>query len=176
MASWSAIAAYVIDFGFGYQSANKHRENMIVLASRRAGRFLGGSRTLPNFPTWDDVGDVTSKPPSLGPHDALDYVDVEINGTHQGGITYQARVEVRTLWPGCSITPKIRNITAGTDAGTGVACTAANGDYTGTNQRQTIAITLAAGVNKYRLQYTLGKLGLGMDTWCTGEIESFTDA
>lgn len=174
--AWNVITAFVLDQVFGYQSANKIRDNLITLVSRRTGRSLGGSRALPNFPVWDDYGDVYSKPPDLGPHDALDYVDIEIDGTNQGGITYQARVEVRTANPGCSITPKIRNVTDSTDAGTGAACTATNVDYSGTNQRQTITITLAGGVKKYRLQYTLGALGVGMDTWCKGEIESFATA
>lgn len=177
MAGWNVVTAFVLDQIYGYQSANKVRENLISLASRRAGRALGGSRTLPVFAVLDDeTGDFESLPPGLGPHDVDDYLDIEIDATNQAGMTFQARVEVRTRWPGNTITPKIRNVTANTDAGTGVACATSAPDYTGANQKQTIAITLAAGINKYRLQYTLSKLGYGMDAWITGEIEAFATA
>lgn len=173
--AWTVISAFVLDQLFGYQTANFIRGNLICLASRRSGRFLGGSRSTPNFPSVNpDDGTVSSYHPSLGPHDAFDYVDVEIDGTNATGLTYQARVEVRVGRTGQSITPKIRNITDSTDAGTGAACSAANGDYAGTNQRQTIALTIPTGVKKYRLQYNVGSVS--GDTFCTGEIEAFATA
>lgn len=174
--NWTAIPAYILDQVFGYQSANKLRENLIVLASRRSGRSLGGSRLMPGEPAWDAEGLPTSNPAGLGPWNAVDYIDVEIDGTNQTGMTYQARVEVRTNQATMTITPKVRNVTDGTDAGTGSSCAAAYSDYSGTNQKQTIALTVATGVKKYRLQYTLGAIVVGGSVWCVGEVESFATA
>lgn len=172
--NWNVISAFVLDQALGYQTANKIRENLIVIQSGRRGRFLGGHRILPVFPVLDENNQWESNPPNLGPHDAPDYVDIEIDGTNQGGVTFQARIEVRSRWPTNSITPKIRNVTDNSDAGVGSACTAGNPDYAGTNQKQTIALTIASGIKKYRMQYTLSKLGLGLDCWIIGEIEVFT--
>lgn len=173
--AWNIISAFVLDQLFGYQSANRFRENLIAIASAHSGRALGGSRDMPNHPVMDMVtGVFRSKNPGVGPFDALNFIDVEIDGTNQGGVTFRAKVEVRVGMFGQSITPKIRNITTGADAGVGVACTTSDPAYAGTNQKQTIVMTLATGVNKYRLQYTLGRPS--GDTWATGEIESFVTA
>lgn len=172
---WSVISTFVLDQVFGYQSANKIKDNLVTLSARRASRSLGGSRVFPNQMADTLVGGLRSKIiGGLGPHDVFDYVDVEIDGTLQSGQTYQARVEVRTSNPSISITPKIRNITDSTDAGTGAACTATAADFSGTNQKQTIALTIPTGVKKYRLQYTLGANGQLCETWAVGEIEIFT--
>ncbi len=91
--------------------------------------------------------------------------------------TLQARVEVRTNDPGVSITPKIINSTDSTDIVVGAACTAGNVDYSGANQKQTLAMTglLTAGIKKYRLQYTLGA-NAPVETWAIGELEIFATA
>jgi len=157
---WNVIAAYVLDNVFGYQSANKHRENMIALASRRAMYPLGGSRQ-------------TTLPLVASAQDAIDYLDVELDGDELAGMTIQARVEVRA-GAATAVTPKIRNVTDGTDAGTGVSCSATNSDYSGTNQKQTITVTLAAGVKKYRLQCTPANTTDG--TRGIGYLEIFADA
>lgn len=139
--AWNVIAARVLDDVFGYQSANRIRENLIAIISARLTYYLGGSRA-------------TSVPLVASAQDAIDYIDIELDGTNLGGLTKQLRVEVRTANAGTSVTPRLRNITDSTDAGVGVACTATNADYSGTNQRQTITLTLASGVKKYRLQLT----------------------
>lgn len=172
--TWNVISTFVLDQVYGYQTANKIRDNLVVLASRRTGRFLGGSRVVPNDVALSLFGPMRAASVSLGPIDAYSYIDVEIDGTNQSGITYQARVEVRTDQTAVSITPKIRNVTDSTDAGTGSACTATAQDYSGTNQKQTIALTIASGIKKYRLQYSVS--GLPVQTWATGEIESFATA
>lgn len=177
--AWTVISQFLVNARFGFQSAERIRGNLITLASRRAGRSLGGSREIPNnfvMDTDDDSGgELHSLQYGVGPYDAYDYVDVEIDGTEQTGITYRARVEVRVLGPnGFTITPKIRNITDSTDAGTGTACSASEPDYSGTDQRQTITLTIASGVKKYRLMYTLS--GPTGDSWVKGEIESFATA
>lgn len=173
--SWTAITAYILDQVFGYQDANEIRANLIVLASRRSGRSLGGSRTLPNDPAVDLLtGKWRSKSAGLGPTDVVDYMDVEIDGTNQTGITYQARVQVRTDRANVSITPRVYNVTDSTVAGTGTACSASAGDFSGTNQKQTIALTIASGVKTYRLQFSLNNVS--GSTWAIGEIESFATA
>jgi len=140
-AQWVIIADYVLDKVFGYQGANKIKNNVIALASMREQKNLGGSR-------------LTSIPLAAVATDAVDYIDVEIDGTQLAGLTIQARIEVRTTNAGTSVTPKVRNVTDATDAGTGVASTATAADYSGTNQKQTIALTIASGIKKYRLQLT----------------------
>lgn len=137
---WNVITAYVLDFVFGYQSANKHRDNMLALANRKAIYNLGGSRQV-------------SLPQVASAQDAIDFHDIEINGTALAGFTVQARVEVRA-GTATAVTPKIRNVTDSTDAGTGVSCSATAADYSGANQKQTITVTLAAGLKKYRLMGT----------------------
>jgi hypothetical protein len=161
MAGWNVIATFVLDQLFGYQTANMMRENMIALASARLKYHLGGSRQLTLLR-------------SAAVQDAVEWIDQEIDGTALAGFTKQARVEVRTMAAGTSITPRIQNVTDGTTAGTGVACTATNADYSGTNQKQTIALTLAAGVKKYRLQATLSNVNA--DAFVTGHIEVFATA
>ena len=117
-------------------------------------------------------GPLISKSAGLGPTAVSDYIDVEIDGTNQTGITYQARVEVRTDRTNVSITPRILNVTDATVAGTGAACSATASDYSGTNQAQTIALTIASGIKKYPLQFSLNNVS--GTTWAIGEIESFT--
>lgn len=173
--SWTAITAYVLDQVFGYQDANEIRANLITLASRRAGRFLGGSRTIPNDPVLNPfTGLWQSKSAGLGPTNVVDWMDIEIDGTNQAGITYQARVQCRTDRATVSITPRILNVTDSTVAGTGSACTATALDYSGTNQKQMIALTIASGVKTYRLQFSLNNVS--GSTWMMGEVESFATA
>lgn len=173
MVQWNVVTAFVLDQIFGYQTANKLRENLITLASQRNGRLLGGSRFVPIEPAWDADGFPQSNPAGLGPWNAVDYIDVELDGTNQTGMSFQARVEVRTQHATMTLTPKVRNVTDGTDAGTGAACAAGYSDYSGTNQKQTIALTVATGVKKYRLQFSLGAIVVGASAYVIGEIEAF---
>jgi hypothetical protein len=158
---WTAIGAYILDQVWGYQGANKHRENMIALASRKAIYDLGGSR-------------ITALPQVASAQDAVEYRDIELDGTNLGGFTVRLRVECRTINAATSVTPKLRNVTDSTDAGTGVACSATNADYSGTNQKQTITVTLAAGVKKYRLMGTPSNTT--HPTFIIGDLEIFATA
>lgn len=139
--AWNVIAAYVLDQVFGYQGANKIRENLVTLGSRRAVYVLGGSRSV-------------SLPLVASSQNAEGWIDVEIDGTNLGGFTANLRVECRTINAATSVTPKLRNVTDSTDAGVGVACSATGADYAGANQKQTVAVTIASGVKTYRLQGT----------------------
>lgn len=159
--AWNVIAAYVLDNVFGFQSANKHRENLITLAARRAVYPLGGSRSV-------------SLPLVASAQNAEDYLDIEIDGTNLGGFTANLRVECRTTNAGTSVTPKLRNMTDSTDAGTGAACSATATDYSGANQKQTIVVTIAAGIKKYRLQGTPSNVT--NPTFVIGYLEIFATA
>ena len=159
--AWNVIPTKVLDDPFGYQTANKFRDNLVALASQRFTAHLGGSRLTPLAL-------------SATTQDAPEWIDIELDGTNATGLTKQLRVECRSANVGTSITPKLRNITDGTDAGVGVACSATNADYSGANQKQTIAVTLAAGVKKYRLQGTPSN---ATDlTYLIGYLERFATA
>lgn len=159
--AWNVIAAYILDNVFGYQGANKHRENLITLGSRRATYDLGGSRSV-------------SLPLVASAQNAENWIDIEIDGTNLGGFTANLRVECRTANAGTSVTPKLRNVTDSTDAGIGAACSATAADYSGANQKQTIAVTLASGVKKYRLQGTPSNTTNA--TFVIGYLEIFVTA
>lgn len=159
--SWNVISAFVLDQVFGYQSANRFRDNLIALSSARLTYDLGGSR-------------LTSLPLVASAQDAIDWRDIELDGTNLGGFTKRARVECRTMNAATSVTPKVRNVTDASDAGAGVACTATAADYSGANQKQTITLTLATGEKKYRLQGTPGNTT--NPTFVIGYIEVFATA
>lgn len=174
--SWTIKAAIATGDGVFYQDINEILQNLVALAARRAGRVLGGSRVMPNAPALDiETGEFRSVHYGLGPYDVPNYVDVEIDGTVQAGFTYQARVHCRVSGPiGLTITPVIRNITDSADAGTGVACSASDPAYGGTNQKQTIALTIASGVKTYRMTYVLS-MPSG-ESWMSGELEALATA
>lgn len=135
-----AGGSYNVGDKFGAQSAEKIRQSFDALVGRRAVYPLGGSRNV-----------------ALQHNaviEAYDYLDIEIDGTDLQNFTAQARVEVRVENAGLSVTPSIRNVTDSADVGTGLACVATAADYSGTNQKQTITVTLASGVKKYRLRFT----------------------
>jgi hypothetical protein len=171
--SWNVISAFVLDQIFGYQTANKLRENLIALAARRPGRYLGGSKFIPNSPCWTPLGMLHGKEMSLGPNDVVDQKIVEIDGTFTG-FTYRARVQCRTDRPVLAITPVIYNLSSGLAVGTGSACAVSRADYADASQDQTITLTIAAAINRYALRYTLNSIS--GQTWLTGEIEALATA
>lgn len=137
--NWNVIIAKVLDNPWGFQSANKVRENLICLASRRATYHLGGSRQI-SLPL---VGSV---------QDAIDYLDVELNGDNVGGFTVSARIECRTGNAATAIIPQIYNVTDATVAIAGASC--ASTTFGGTNGIQTLTVPIASGTKKYRLRGT----------------------
>jgi hypothetical protein len=157
--SWTAVAEFVLDLVFGYQDANEIKNNVIALASARVGRSLGGSRQI-------------SVPLVASAQDAIDYIDVEIDGTLLAGLTVRARVEVRTANAGTGVTPKIRNVTDAVDAVAGVSSTSTT--WGGTDSYQTLTFTPVAGIRKYRLQLT--PANTTDPVFGIGEIEIFATA
>lgn len=152
---YTAITAYVLDQVFGYQSANALRLNIEALLACMFPKDLGGSRSM-------------ALPRTASALDAIDYRDIDIDDTDLSGLEVHAKVEVRTTNAATSITPKIRNITDGADAVVGASCTATNADYTGTNQKQDLTLTLTTGLKKYRLQATPGDTN--NDTFAIGNV------
>ncbi len=109
---------------------NKLRDS--IIANSHAVFPLGGSRAI-------------AIPTGGGYQDAPPYIEFEVPTTDYTGYVYKAVIEVRTENAATTVTPKIRNITAGSDAVIGSAGTAtAWGTY------QTLTFTVTAG-NKYRL-------------------------
>lgn len=130
-------------------SMNKVRNDLNMMASGTFGRShsVGGSLTR---------GLVTA-----AATDVLDALDFEIDNTSSyvsgtSGITISVTVWVRVENAGISVTPRIYNVTdAGVATTSGsAACSATTADFTGTDSKQTLLLTLAAGVKKYRLQIT----------------------
>jgi hypothetical protein len=159
MSVWTAIADFVLDDPFGFQDANEIKGNIITLASARSRAYLGGSRQ-------------GAVPRVASAQDAIDYIDVEIDGTNLAGLTVQARVEVRTANAGTSVTPKIRNVTDASDAVVGAACSSTT--FSGTNGTQTLTFTPAVGSKKYRLMLTPSNTT--NDVYGIGVVELFATA
>jgi len=157
--AWTALATFLLDEVFGYQDANEIKDNIIALASGRIGRSLGGSRQV-------------SVPIVASAQDAIDYIDVEIDGTLLAGLTVRARVEVRTADAGTGVTPKIRNITDSVDAVTGVSSTSIT--WGGADSYQTLTFTPVTGIKKYRLMLT--PANTTNPVFGIGEIEIFAIA
>jgi hypothetical protein len=67
-----------------------------------------------------------------------------------------------------SITPRLINVSSLAVAGTGAACTASADDYTGTNQHQTVAVTVVSG-QTYKAQ-AIVSAGVHA-TFCTIRLE-----
>ena len=76
--------------------------------------------------------------------------------------------DVRSMDSSVSITPRLVNASTLVVAGTGVACTASADDYTGTNQRQVIPVTVISG-QTYKAQAIVSAGTFG--TFCTVRLE-----
>ena len=134
---WWTISTKAINYVFGYQSANKLRDNVLALASAGLVFPLGGSRyaALPRAASYQN---------------AVEWIDVRLDGTLLSGLLVTCYIDCRTDGTG-SVTPRILNVdTAGFTAGS--ACSASALDYSGSQQQQEISLTLASGLNRYRLQ------------------------
>lgn len=122
---------------FGYQSAEKVRQSLH--ADAFAMFPLGGSRSV-------GIGPGGSPPVYV---DAIDYLDFVVTDAKYAGFTWVAVVECLSGDPSSpvvtTITPKIRNVTDGSDAVIGAACDA-NEDF----ETQELTFTPTVG-KKYRL-------------------------
>ena len=110
-----------------------------MVANSHAEFSLGGSRSQP----CSEGG---------GYLDAPEFVDFSISSAIYGGATFEAIIETRVENAGISLTPKIRNLTAASDAVVGSASTSTTGSSNGAIwASQTLTFVPTAG-NVYRLQ------------------------
>lgn len=110
-------------------------------------------------------GSATAGVRSAGPSvtNAHGYLDVQVDGTALAGASVTAVVQARALSAGVTVTPQVYNVTTSAVAGTGTAVT---GTSWGT---VTFAVTLAAGMNTYRLRLTPGTANV--DVFGLGYLE-----
>jgi len=139
---------YIASDEWGYETANKVRNNMDLLASGQLVRnqYVGGSHHIGIV--QDTVCDVINAVDF-----AIDNTSTQWSGT--SGITVQIKVRLRATGS-TTVTPRIYNVTtaaAATISGASAASGTAT-DYSGTGQQQTLVLTLASGLNEYRLQIT----------------------
>lgn len=159
---WNALVDWVLDDPWGYQSANNIKNNVLALASARLTHALGGSRSV-------------ALPLVASAQKAPEYIDIELDGTLLSGLTIQVRAECRTAHADTSVTPELYNVTDLVVASAaGAACVATSTDYDGANQKQTLAVTLAAGVKVYRLRGTPSNTT--HPTFVVGYLEIYVDA
>jgi hypothetical protein len=129
--------------------ANELRGDFDLLVSGDTGRnrFLGGA---------DAVGIRGSAVVDL--IDAVPFTvdNASTQWSGSSGITVQVVVYLRVADASVSVTPRVYNLTSAAVATTtgSAACSATNRDWSGTNQKQTLVLTLASGVNTYVVQAT----------------------
>lgn len=133
--AYTVISDFVLDQLLGYQTMTSLKDNIVALAGRRANYSLGGS--------------MEDGQRSAAAVEVPNYIDVELDGTNLGGFTKQARIECKVGNTTTSNTPRVLNVTDTTVAGTGSAMNS----VTRTAQAA-LALTVASGVKKYRLQHT----------------------
>lgn len=141
---------YVAGDPFGYQTANKLRDNFILLARGIISRnqYWGGD---------DNVGLISTTivdALNQGSGFEIDNSGGQLSGS--SGVVIQVRCRLRVGDGSISITPSVYNVSdAATVTSTGgAACSAINLDFSGANQEQTLVFTPASGVKRYRLQGT----------------------
>lgn len=139
--SYTIGLSFAIDDGAFAQDVDEITDNIVAIARAALEKDLGGSKNIGS----ELLATV---------QDAPEWRDVWIDGTQIAGFTVEAEIFCRTSVAATTITPKVRNITAASDAGVGVACSVVDTDYEGANQQQTITLTIATGLNRYRLQLT----------------------
>lgn len=104
---------------------------------------------------------------SAGDVDVLRAVPFVIDNTSSylsgsSGLVVQIRYYVRVSNAGITVTPKIvygtalTNLTNAATISGQAACSATNSDYSGTDQIQTVAFTLPAGVKMFKPRFTIG--------------------
>jgi hypothetical protein len=126
------------------------------------------------LPTWLSVSlggsRAASLPLAAATYDLVNAEPAFTVPTLSAAVLATARIvaDCKTADASVSITPRLINAISSVVAGTGVACTATADDYTGTNQHQTIAVTLVAG-QTYKAQ-AIVSAGVHA-TFCTIRLE-----
>lgn len=144
---------------------------------------LPDGTATPGYEEWNQllgsIRAVAFAPAPLGgsstePHPGAAYQRVphavawQVPATEQTGGVFKARVYLTCEDAAVTITPKIRNITDGSDAVTGSACSGTAADYSGTNQNQLLTFTPTVG-KIYELWAV--KSATTKDCYCHGWIQ-----
>lgn len=160
-----SAGVYTTDDPFNLTQANRLRDGLdkLALAALQRNIWAGGTREAPIAVSAD--GDV----------DLLDPVPLVIDNT--GGqwssfsdangavLVAQFRFEVRVSDAAITVTPKLRygatftTITTVATISGAAACAATASDYSGTNQYQTVTVTLPSGVKLWKPQLTVAGTG-----------------
>lgn len=126
----------------------KNTLDLLMLGVISRNQYWGGDDVTPIFSA--------SVVDAIGQGDGfeIDNTNSQISGS--ASIIVQVRLRIRVGNVGVSVTPQVYNVTTSAVATTSgaAACAATNEDFSGTNQQQTLALTLAAGINKYKVRFT----------------------
>jgi hypothetical protein len=142
-----AGSALILNDKFGFQSAEKIRQALDLLANIGAGYPLGGderSMIVTTPATYQAVN---------GP------ITWDLNGDNFGGMTLEVVFFSYTSNAATSVTPRFRNTTDSTTAAQGAAVTAT------TVTREVVTVTLASGIKTYRLEWTASNSTNGVYCW-----------
>jgi hypothetical protein len=149
---YTAISTFALDQVYGYQTANKIKDNIEATLAARLEKSFGGSREHSvnvngNFDVWD-------------------YRDLEFDATKLAGLTIRARVEGKVANAATSVTPVIRRVTDAVDHVVGTAITS-----TSFVEQILTMSPLTAGTKKYRLRGNTSNAT--HDVWLFGVCESY---
>lgn len=113
-------------------------------------------------------------------------IEIDNQGSQLSGFTdansatlvVQFRFMVRVSNAGITVTPRVYDITAAAAATTSgaAACSATNDDYSGTNQQQTLALTLPNAKHKFKPQITIaGTPAAGYQAWGVAVFDCYVE-
>ncbi len=139
-------SAYAVGDPFGYQTAEKIRQDLDLLAYCGLTADLGGS---------EDVGIVTG---AATWQPVRSYREFTLNGDSLGGMTLEAVVFYKTSNAGQAVQVRLRNVTDSSTAATGTSSTSTS------VTKETLTVTLASGDKNYRLE-VLGGASLDVFAW-----------
>lgn len=147
---------------------------LFALGSFGRNQYLGGNQSGLDSLDCTTAGDQDLKPASL--RFKIDNSNSQI--TNSASVVVQVRFYLRVSDAGVSLTPKIlkstddATYTAASYTGA-LACTGTATDFSGTNQKQTLTLTLDAGVRYYRPQVTVGAGGTGIEGWAYALLDVY---
>jgi hypothetical protein len=145
-----AGSAYVVADPFGYQTAEKLRAdlNLLMLGIIGRNQYWGGD---------DNIGILAAVVTDvLGQGDGFEIDNTGNQLSGSAGVVVQVRIRLRVEDASISVTPQIYNVTDAAIATTSgaAACSATATNFSGSDQQQTLALTLANGKKKYKVRVT----------------------
>lgn len=165
----------------------KNDIDMLALGVLRRDVFMGGSRELGVTVTADGDYDLIEWRPITTDNTNTQFTGfTDSNGaTHVAQVRFLIRVSDLGISPAPTATPKMRYGAAFSDiavAGTGTvatisgeaACSTTTVDYSGSNQYQTISITVPTGVKLWKPQVTIaGTGGVPLTFWALALFDEY---